>query len=72
MSTYKDIYVVINSDRRVLSCCRSCNRLVIPKKLQATDAFHGYDEVAKTFCMVSFKFRIQCIYNSEIGFKVLN
>ena len=49
MSTYKDIYVVINSDRRVLSCCRSCNRLVIPKKLQATDAFRGYDKVEKTF-----------------------
>ena len=34
MSTYKDIYVVINSDRRVLSCCRSCNRLVIPKHIR--------------------------------------
>ena len=49
MSTYKDIYVVINSERRVLSCCRSCNRLVIPKNLQATDAVRGYDKVEKTF-----------------------
>ena len=49
MSTYKDVYVVINSDRRVLSYCWSCNRLVIPKKLQATDALRGYDKVEKTF-----------------------